>query len=54
MENNYTVQDIFQKFDNDYISLYNLSDEQWKVFNAIRKCKTKELGIHTITCTERG
>ena len=54
MINSYTVQDIFQKFGNEYISIYNLSDEQWKVFNAIRKCKTKELGIHTITCSECG
>lgn len=54
MENNYTVQDIFQKFGTDYINQYNLSDEQWKVVNAIRKCKTKELGIHTITCSECG
>ena len=52
MKNSYTIQDIFQKFGKDYISIYNLSDEQWKVFNAIRKCKTKELGIHTITCSE--
>ena len=54
MENSYTIQDIFQKFGEEYISIYNLSDEQWKVFNAIRKCKTKELGIHTITCSECG
>lgn len=54
MENNYTVQDIFQKFGVNYINQYNLSDEQWKVFNAIIKCKTKELGIHTITCSECG
>ena len=54
MENNYTVQDIFQKFGTDYINQYNLSDEQWKVVNDIRKCKTKELGIHTITCSECG
>ena len=54
MENSYTIQDIFQKFGKDYISICNLSDEQWKVFNAIKKCKTKELGIHTITCSECG
>ena len=54
MENSYTIQDIFQKFGEEYISIYNLSDEQWKVFNAIRKCKTKELGIHTITCSKCG
>ena len=54
MKNNYTIQNIFQKFGKDYISIYNLSDEQWKVFNAIKKCKTKELGIHTITCSKCG
>ena len=54
MENSYTIQAIFQKFGEEYISIYNLSDEQWKVFNAIRKCKTKELGIHTITCSKCG
>ena len=42
MINSYTVQDIFQKFGNEYISIYNLSDEQWKVFNAIRKCIKNE------------
>ena len=54
MKNNYTVQDVFQKFGVNYTNQYNLSDEQWKVFNAITKCKTKELGIHTITCSECG
>ncbi len=54
MENNYTVQDIFQKFGFIYIRQNKLSDEQWKVFNAIMKCKTKELGIHMITCSECG
>ena len=54
MKNNYTIQDVFQKFGADYINQYNLSDEQWKVFNAITKCKTKELGIHIITCSECG
>lgn len=54
MKNNYTIQDVFQKFGVDYINQYNLSDEQWKVFNAITKCKTKELGIHIITCSECG
>lgn len=54
MKNNYTVQDIFQKFGVNYTNQYNLSDEQWKVFNAIAKCKTKELGYHTITCSKCG
>lgn len=51
---NYTIQDIFQTYGDDYIQKHKLSNEQWKVFNAIRKCKTKELGIHTATCEHCG
>ena len=51
---NYTIQDIFQKYGKDYISKHKLSKEQWKVYDAIIKCKTKELGIHTMTCEECG
>ena len=54
MQNKYTIQDIFLKYGDEYIDKYNLSKEQWKVFNAIRKCKTKNLGYHTITCKECG
>ena len=50
----HTIQDIFQIYGDDYIKKYKLSNEQWKVFNAIRKCKTKELGIHTSTCEHCG
>lgn len=52
--NNYTIQDVFNKFGKEFTNLHNLSNEQWKVFNAIRKCKTKDLGIHKITCCECG
>jgi hypothetical protein len=52
--NNYTVQDVFIKFGSEYASKHNLSKEQWKVYNAIKNCKTRELGIHTITCSECG
>ena len=41
-------------FINEYKKKHKLSDEQWKVVNAILKCKTKELGYHTITCKECG
>lgn len=51
---NYTTQDVFHKFGISYINKYSLSEEMWKVFNAIMKCKTKELGIHIITCSECG
>ena len=48
----YSVQDIFREYGLDYIKTHNLSKEQWKVFNAIRNCKTSALGTHTITCNE--
>ena len=53
MPNN-TIQEIFQKYGPEYIKYHKLSKEQWKVYNAIMNCKTKELGIHNITCKECG
>lgn len=51
---NYTIQDIFTMFFSDYIKKHKLSKEQWKVANAILKCKTKKLGYHKITCQNCG
>lgn len=50
----YTIQDIFITYGEEYIKNHKLSKEQWKVFNAIRNCKTKELGFHISTCEECG
>ena len=50
----YTIHDIFTKYGDEYIEKNKLSKEQWKVFNAIRNCKTKELGYHICTCEECG
>ena len=43
MQNKYTIQDIFKIYGDAFIEKYNLSKEQWQVFNAIRNCKTKEI-----------
>ena len=51
---NFTIQDIFQKYGDEYIKNHVLSKEQWQVFNAIKNCKTKELGYHICTCEECG
>ena len=51
---NPTIQDIFTFAKDEYIKNNKLSKEQWKVFNAILNCKTKELGFHTITCQKCG
>lgn len=50
----YTIQDIFIIYGDDYIEKHNLSKEQWKVFNAIRNCGTKNLGYHICICEECG
>ena len=50
----YTIQQIFQEYSNEYIKKHKLSNEQWKVFNAIRNCGTKNLGYHICTCEECG
>ncbi len=50
----FTIQDIFIKYGDEYIKSHNLSKEQWKVFNAIKNCGTRELGYHICTCEECG
>ena len=50
----YTIQDIFLKYGDDYIKKHNLSKDEWKVFNSIRKCGTSSLGYHICTCKECG
>ena len=50
----FTIQDIFLEYGDDYIDKHELSKEQWQVFNAIRNCKTKNLGYHVFTCKECG
>lgn len=50
----YTIQDIFITYGDEYTKNHNLSKQQWKVFNVIRNCGTKELGYHICTCEECG
>ena len=50
----FTIQDIFNLYGNEYIEKHKLSMKQWKVFNAIRNCRTRELGYHICTCCECG
>ena len=50
----FTIQDIFLKYGDDYVKNHSLSKVQWKVFNAIRNCGTKNLGYHICVCKECG
>lgn len=50
----FTIQDIFISYGDEYIKYHNLSKQEWKVFNAIRNCKTKELGYHISKCDKCG
>lgn len=51
---NFTIQDIFIQYGDEYIKNHNLSKEQWDVYNTIRNCKTRQLGVHRITCEHCG
>ena len=50
----YTIQYIFKNYGYEYVKNHKLSKEQWKVFNAIINCGTKQLGYHVCTCEECG
>lgn len=50
----YTIKDIFKNYGDEYIKNHKLSKQQWKVYNAIINCGTKELGYHICTCSECG
>lgn len=50
----YTIKDIFKMFGSNFIKTHKLSEKQWKVYNAIINCGTKELGYHICTCEECG
>ena len=50
----YTIRDIFKTYGPSYKNHNKLSKEQWKVYNAIINCGTKELGFHICTCEECG
>ena len=50
----HTIQEIFQAYGPEYIKQHKLSKEQWKVYNAITKCKTEQLGVHTMTFQDCG
>jgi len=50
----YTIKDIFKLYGDEYLKNNKLSKEQHKVFNAILKCGTEDLGFHVCTCNECG
>lgn len=50
----YTIRDIFIKYGNEYIKKHSLSKNEWKVYNSIINCKTKELGYHICICKDCG
>ena len=50
----YTIQDIFKNYGDEYIKKHKLSKQEWKVFNSIKNCGSKELGYHICTCMDCG
>ena len=50
----YNIQYIFNTYVPEFIKSHKLSKDEWKVYNAIIKCRTLELGYHICTCKECG
>ena len=50
----YNIQYIFNTYGPEFIKSHKLSKDEWKVYNAIIKCRTLELGYHICTCKECG
>lgn len=50
----YTIQDIFKIYGSEYIKTHNLSKQEWKVYNSIINCGTKDLGYHVCLCQDCG
>jgi predicted Zn-ribbon and HTH transcriptional regulator len=48
------IADIFRRFESQYIEQYEMIHEQRKAFNAIMKCRSQELGGHTLKCNNCG
>ncbi len=48
------VQDIFQRYGDEFCAQYKLSKEQWKAFRAISECRTAKMGAHIDVCDECG
>jgi len=48
------LADVFNQFGNKYIETYKLAPEQYKVFKAIKSCRTSALGGHVDICDECG
>lgn len=49
-----TVQDVFNKFGNKYLSMYNPSYNKINVYNKIIECRTSKQGIRVYKCPDCG
>ncbi len=48
------IADIFSRFESEYYQQYHMIPSHQKVFNAIMKCRSQELGGHTLKCNNCG
>jgi len=46
----YEVSDIFSRYFGDYLLKHNVSYHQWLVSRALRRCRTRHMGIHVREC----
>ena len=48
------VQDVFNKFGNKYMDMYDPSYNRLNIYNKIKTCRTKEQGVRIYKCSDCG
>ena len=51
---NLTVQDVFNKFGDKYLDMYNVDYKKMNIYNKIRICRTSKQGINIYKCKDCG
>ena len=48
------IQEVFNRFGNSYIEMYNPNYHKLNIYNNIITCRTKEQGVRIYKCCECG
>ena len=49
-----SIQEVFKKFGNNYIEMYNPTYHKLNIYNRIITCRTKKQGVRIYKCKECG
>ena len=51
---NYSIKEIFNKFGDKYIDIYNTSYHRLNIFNNVKTCRTSKQGVRIYKCSDCG